>query len=166
MSESYDRAEEALRLAEGAGLKIVTVESCTGGLVAAALTDVPGSSRAFDRGFVTYSNEAKVEALGVPQALLDSHGAVSGPVARAMAEGALKVTGAGLAVAVTGIAGPDGGSEQKPVGLVFFAAVRQGGTAVVRARKFGDVGRATVRRRAVRVALEVLAEAAGKTAVA
>lgn len=166
MSDTYGRAEEAIRLARGAGLMIVTAESCTGGLVSAALTDVPGASEAMDRGFVTYSNAAKRALLGVPAAMLDKHGAVSEPVARAMAEGALAAAGAGLAVAVTGVAGPGGGSAEKPVGLVHFAAVRRGGSTLHRVMKFGEIGRAEIRRRSVIVALELLAEAAGKTEVA
>lgn len=159
-------AEEALRLARGLGLMIVTAESCTGGLVAAALTEIPGSSAAFDRGFVTYSNAAKTAMLGVPTALLDEHGAVSEPVARAMAEGALAASGADLSVAITGIAGPGGGSEAKPVGLVHFAAARTGRPTLNRERRFGDVGRSEVRRLSVIAALELLCEAAGKTAAA
>lgn len=166
MSETFQHAEEAIRLAAGAGLMIVTAESCTGGLVAAALTDVPGSSKAFDRGFVTYSNEAKSALLGVPPALIEAHGAVSEEVARAMAESVLRQTGAGLAIAVTGIAGPDGGTAAKPVGLVHFAAARRGEATLARKREFGDVGRDKVRRKSVIEALELLAEAAGKTAAA
>lgn len=165
-STAYELAEEALRLAVGAGLTIVTAESCTGGLVAGALTEVPGSSRAVDRGFVTYSNAAKTEVLGVAPELIERHGAVSEEVARAMAEGALEVSGAGLAVAVTGVAGPDGGTEAKPVGLVHFAAVRRGEPPLLRVKTFGEIGRDMVRRRSVRVALEMLAEATGKTEVA
>ncbi|RYD84764.1 MAG: CinA family protein [Verrucomicrobiaceae bacterium] len=107
-------------------LKLATAESCTGGLVANRLTDVPGSSAVFTHGFVTYANEAKRDVLGVPQELLDTHGAVSEPVARAMADGALRVSGADVAVAVTGIAGPDGGTPEKPVGTVFLAWAAKG----------------------------------------
>ncbi|MGA0531059.1 CinA family protein [Hansschlegelia sp. KR7-227] len=162
----YELAEEALRLAIGAGLTIVTAESCTGGLVAGALTEVPGSSRAVDRGFVTYSNAAKTALLGVPVSLLDAHGAVSEPVARAMAEGALAAAGAGLAVAVTGIAGPGGGTDEKPVGLVHFAAARRGRPTLHRRMLFGDPGRAEIRRLSVLTALELLCEAAGAEAAA
>lgn len=162
MSDAYALAEEALRLARGLGLMIVTAESCTGGLVAGALTEVPGSSAAVDRGFVTYSNAAKTAVLGVPEALLAEHGAVSEPVARAMAKGALTASGAGLSVAITGIAGPGGGSEGKPVGLVHFAAARAGRLTLHRERRFGDLGRAEVRRKSVLTALELLIEAAGK----
>ena len=111
---------------------IVTAESCTGGLLAAALTDVPGASQAFDRGFVTYSNAAKFDSARGPDALIEQHGAVSEEVARAMAEGALHETGAGVAIAVTGIAGPDGGTQEKPVGLVHFAAARRGAPTLTR----------------------------------
>lgn len=162
MASAYDLAEEVLRRAIGAGLTIVTAESCTGGLVAGALTEVPGSSRAVDRGFVTYSNDAKADLLGVPPELLETYGAVSEQVARAMAEGALRAARAGLAVAVTGVAGPGGGSEAKPIGLVHFAAVRRGGATILRERRFGDLGRAEIRRQSVLTALELLAEAAGE----
>lgn len=119
-----------VRMLSERGLKLATAESCTGGLVANRITDVPGSSAVFTHGFVTYANEAKRDLLGVPQALLDEHGAVSEPVARAMAEGALKVSGADVAVAVTGIAGPDGGSEDKPVGTVWLAWARRNGRTI------------------------------------
>ncbi len=110
-----------------AGQLVATAESCTGGMVAAAITDVAGSSAVFDRGFVTYSNAAKIEMLGVEKTLLQTHGAVSEAVARAMAQGALKHSAATLAVAITGIAGPTGGSETKPVGLVHFACASKRG---------------------------------------
>ncbi|PZQ10880.1 MAG: damage-inducible protein CinA [Ancylobacter novellus] len=162
----YEKAEKVLRLARGAGLTIVTAESCTGGLVAGALTEVPGSSEAVDRGFVTYSNAAKTELLGVPAEMIGRHGAVSEEVARAMAEGALAVAKAGAAVAVTGVAGPGGGSPEKPVGLVWFAAARRGGPTILREKRFGDLGRAEIRRRSVLVALEMLAEVMGEAATA
>jgi nicotinamide-nucleotide amidase len=166
MSRVHDLAEEVLRLAVAAELTIVTAESCTGGLVAAAITEIAGSSRAMDRGFVTYSNAAKTAMLGVPAALIDAHGAVSEEVARAMAEGALEASGAGLAIAVTGVAGPDA-SEAKPVGLVHFAAKRRGAPTIHRERRFGEgLTRGEVRGRSVVVALEMLAEAAGKTGAA
>src|SRR4051812_34412920 len=114
-------AKEVLDACRRAGARAATAESCTGGLVAACLTAVPGSSDVVDRGFVTYSNEAKQELLGVPAGLLSTHGAVSEPVARAMAEGALHHSRAQVAVAVTGIAGPGGGTPDKPVGLVYLA---------------------------------------------
>ncbi len=110
------------------GLRLATAESCTGGLIAAALTHVPGSSDVVDRGFVTYSNAAKTEMVGVPPGLIEAHGAVSEAVARAMAEGALARSAADVAVSVTGVAGPGGGSAAKPVGLVWFGCARRGGT--------------------------------------
>ena len=121
-----ERAAALLKRYEAAGLRIATAESCTGGLVAARLTEIPGSSTVVDRGFVTYSNAAKTEMLGVPAGLIAQHGAVSEAVARAMAEGALARSGADVAVAVTGIAGPGGATAAKPVGLVHFAVARAG----------------------------------------
>lgn len=137
------------------GVLIATAESCTGGLVAGALTAIPGSSAALDRGFVTYSNAAKSELLGVPAELIAAHGAVSGPVARAMAEGALTRSPADVTVAVTGVAGPTGGSDGKPVGLVHFAAAGPSGV-VHQERRFGDIGRDAIRLESVRVALGLL----------
>ena len=142
-----------------AGRTIVTAESCTGGLVAAALTEIAGASDVFDRGFVTYSNEAKMEAIGVNQDILETFGAVSIAVAWAMAQGALKHSQADISVAITGVAGPAGGTERKPVGTVVFAcATRDGDPDVVVAdvRHFGDLGRAEIRRQAALVALELL----------
>jgi nicotinamide-nucleotide amidase len=138
------------------GLKIATAESCTGGLVAGALTDIAGSSDVVERGFVTYSNEAKVEILGVEEATLAAHGAVSKATAEAMAIGAIRRSAADLAVALTGIAGPGGGSAEKPVGLVHFAAAARDGRHEHREQHFGDIGRDEVRRRSVLVALEML----------
>ena len=143
-----------------AGRTVAVAESCTGGLVAAALTEIAGSSAVLDRGFVTYSNEAKQEALGVARDLVDTFGAVSIAVAWAMAQGALKHSRADVAVAVTGIAGPDGGSDQKPVGTVIFArAARDDADDTVHAemKQFGaSLSRAEVRRQATLVALELL----------
>lgn len=119
-------ARSALESCRRAGVRVCTAESCTGGLVAAALTAVPGSSDVVERGFVTYSNDAKQELLGVPSDLLAAHGAVSEPVARAMAEGALRRSRAQVAVAITGIAGPGGGTPEKPVGLVYLATAAAG----------------------------------------
>lgn len=153
----------ARRVVEAAvtrGLMIATAESCTGGLVSAALTAVAGSSAVVERGFVTYSNAAKSELLGVPAALIDSQGAVSEPVARAMAEGALARSAAQVSVAVTGIAGPGGGSADKPVGLVHFAAAGPEGLIHVE-RRFGDIGREAVRLESVRVALDLLLDRIG-----
>ena len=150
-----DRAEKLLADARAKGLKIVTAESCTGGLVAGLLTEIPGSSDVVERGFVSYSNQAKQELLGVDPAILEKHGAVSAETARAMAAGALKHARADLAVAVTGIAGPGGGSAGKPVGLVHFAAAR-GDRVIHRECRFGDIGRSEVRLASVAVALEML----------
>jgi nicotinamide-nucleotide amidase len=151
-------AEALLATARAAGVRIVTAESCTGGLVAGLLTEIPGSSDVVERGFVTYSNAAKSEALGVPPELVVAHGAVSGPVARAMAEGALAASRGDLAVAITGIAGPGGGSSDKPVGLVWFSTALKGGVTQTVERRYGDLGRPAVRLEAVRTALGLLAE--------
>jgi nicotinamide-nucleotide amidase len=145
-----------------AGMKAVTAESCTGGGVAAALTDVAGSSQWFERGYVTYSNAAKVDDLGVDPAALERHGAVSVEVARQMAEGALRRSGADVAVALTGIAGPDGGSIEKPVGLVYLACGRRGGTVQV-SRELYAGDRAAVREQAVAEALRRLAGLAAQS---
>jgi nicotinamide-nucleotide amidase len=149
-------AKRVLQRARSHGLKIATAESCTGGLVAAALTDIAGSSDVVDRGFVTYSNNAKHVMLGVPAATLRRHGAVSAETAAAMAKGALKHSLADIAVAITGIAGPGGGSKQKPVGLVHFAAARRNGRRVARVKRYGDIGRSKVRQRSVAEALRLL----------
>jgi nicotinamide-nucleotide amidase len=143
------------------GLKLATAESCTGGLVAALLTEIAGSSDVVERGFVTYSNAAKHELLGVPEAMLVEHGAVSEPVARAMAEGALARSRADICVSVTGVAGPGGGSAAKPVGLVHFAGSRRGGAVVHRECRFGDIGRGAVRLASVREAIQLISCAAG-----
>jgi nicotinamide-nucleotide amidase len=148
-------AEKLLADARAGGLRIVTAESCTGGLIAGLLTEIAGSSDVVERGFVTYSNEAKHELLGVPSDLIGEHGAVSAQVARAMALGALKHAHADISVAVTGIAGPGGGTKDKPVGLVYLAAAR-GDQIIVRECRFGDVGRGEVRLRSVVVALELM----------
>jgi len=137
------------------GVMLATAESCTGGLVAAALTAIAGSSGALDRGFVTYSNEAKTGMLGVPADLIATHGAVSEQVARAMAIGAVSHSRAGLAVSITGIAGPGGGSDEKPVGLVHFAVADARGVHH-EVHRFGDIGREAVRLASVRVALSLL----------
>jgi len=153
-----DLAAQVLNAARAANLTIATVESCTGGLVMAALTAIPGSSDVAERGFVTYSNAAKHDMVGVPMALIEGHGAVSEPVARAMAEGALNRSPADLAVAVTGIAGP-GGSDRKPEGRVCFAIIRRGAPARSLTEEFGARGRGEVRAAAMRCALELLLEA-------
>ena len=151
-------AAELISLCTKRGLKIATAESCTGGLIAGVLTEVSGSSAVVDRGFVTYSNAAKTELLGVQAELLDDPkiGAVSEEVARAMAEGALKRSEAHLVVAVTGIAGPTGGGPHKPVGLVYFAAVKRGSEIHHVEQRFGDIGRSGIRLATVREALEML----------
>ncbi len=154
--EITERASRVLDACRAAGLMVATAESCTGGLVAGALTEIAGSSDVVDRGFVTYSNAAKQQMLGVPEAILAAHGAVSEETARAMARGALAASQAQLSVAVTGIAGPGGATETKPVGLVHFAAAKKGGMVLHREERFGDIGRAEVRRRSVLVALEML----------
>jgi nicotinamide-nucleotide amidase len=136
--------------------RVVTAESCTGGLVAALLTEVAGSSAVVERGFVTYSNEAKAEILGVDFNLISAHGAVSEPVARAMAEGALAHSRADVALAITGIAGPGGATPAKPVGLVHFGLVAAGRATRHIERRYGDLGRSEVRRCAVEDALGFL----------
>ncbi|CAN5184774.1 CinA family protein [soil metagenome] len=153
-------ARSVIAAATARGVMIATVESCTGGLVAAALTAVPGSSAVLDRGFVTYSNVAKTDLVGVPATLIDRHGAVSEPVARAMAEGAVARSPATLAVSVTGIAGPGGGSADKPVGLVHFGVAGLGDTAAVH-RHFANLDRDGVRLASVETALGLLAERLG-----
>jgi nicotinamide-nucleotide amidase len=156
-ADLIEDATQLLSLARAKGFKIATAESCTGGLIAALLTETAGSSDVFERGFVTYSNQAKEEMLGVPGAMIRQHGAVSENVARAMAEGAIRQSAAQLAVAVTGIAGPGGGTDEKPVGLVHIAAARAGEATRHRECRFGDVGRSQVRLATVKVALEMLA---------
>jgi len=152
-------AEAVLTACRARGLHLATAESCTGGMVAATLTDIAGSSDVVERGFVTYSNAAKTELLGVPSDLIAAHGAVSAEVARAMAAGALAHAPVDLAVAVTGVAGPGGGSAAKPVGLVWFGITRKAGFVRSESRVFpGD--RAAVRHGATRRALELLLEAA------
>ena len=153
-------AARVLRACEARGWMLATAESCTGGMVAAALTDIPGSSSVVERGFITYSDAAKAECLGVAVALIETHGAVSEPVARAMAAGALAHSRAGLAVSVTGIAGPGGGSAAKPEGLVHFACARRGGATAHARVEFGALGRDRVRAASVRHALEMLLAAA------
>lgn len=148
-------ADQVLTAARQAGVKLATAESCTGGLIAGALTEIAGSSDVVDRGFVTYSNQAKCDLLGVSIELLIEHGAVSEPVARAMAEGAVARSGAEIAVSVTGIAGPGGGTATKPVGLVHFACARKGAVTIHERRIFtGDRG--GVRMAAVKAALRLI----------
>jgi len=158
--ELFAQAQALLALCRARTLRIAAAESCTGGLVAAALTEVAGSSDVFERGFVTYTNAAKEEMLGVPSAVLASHGAVSRETAQAMAQGALAHAPADLAVAITGIAGPGGAVPGKPVGLVHFAAAARNGRLIHRERRYGDIGRAHVRRTSVVEALTMLRELA------
>lgn len=150
-------AQQIVATASARGLMLATAESCTGGLVSAAITAIPGSSAVLDRGFVTYSNEAKAEMLGVSVKILSDHGAVSQAVAVAMAEGAVAHSRANFSVSVTGVAGPGGGSVDKPVGLVHFAASGPKGV-IHRVERFGDLGRDEIRQASVRVALEMLAD--------
>jgi nicotinamide-nucleotide amidase len=154
------RAEEIVRLYSERGLKIVTAESCTGGLVAGYLTAVAGSSAVVERGFVTYSNEAKIELLSIPAELIARFGAVSAETAAAMAQGALAHSRADMAVSVTGIAGPGGGSADKPVGLVYFACAVRDKKPKLLEKRFGEIGRGRVRQKSLEVALDLLAEAA------
>jgi nicotinamide-nucleotide amidase len=149
-------ASRLLDLCRAQGLKIATAESCTGGLVAAALTEIAGSSDVVDCGFVTYSNAAKQAMLGVPAAILNRHGAVSAQTAAAMAKGALHNSQADIAVSITGVAGPGGGSKRKPVGLVYFAAANRDGKRLARSRRYGKIGRQRVRLRSGAQALELL----------
>jgi nicotinamide-nucleotide amidase len=149
-------AADIVAAAAARELKIVTAESCTGGLIAGVLTEIAGSSAVVDRGFVTYSNDAKSEILGVPTDLVARVGAVSKEVAIAMVEGALAHSNADIAVSVTGIAGPGGGSNEKPVGLVYFGGLRRGNRPVHAEHRFGDIGRSAVRLASVREALLML----------
>jgi nicotinamide-nucleotide amidase len=153
-------ADRVLAEARKRGLKIATAESCTGGMVCAALTDIAGSSDVFERGFVTYSNESKQAMLGVPADTIAAHGAVSTETARAMAEGAIRNSRTDIAVAITGVAGPGGGSAEKPVGLVCFAIARKDKATLERRQQFIDGGRAAIRLDATRMALELLLDAA------
>ena len=155
----YVKANRLLDEARAKGLRLATAESCTGGLVAAALTEIAGASDVFDRGFVTYSNAAKSEMLGVPDELIAAHGAVSAEVARAMALGAVDRSLADVAVAVTGVAGPGGGSAEKPVGLVHFACARRGGAVDHIERRFGPLTRDEIRAASVAQALDMMMRA-------
>lgn len=154
----YDEARSLLDGAKARGLLIVTAESCTGGLIAASLAAVPGASAVLERGFVTYSNEAKTELLGVPADLIAVRGAVSREVALAMAEGALKHSPAHIAVAVTGIAGPGGGSAEKPVGLVHIAVARREGPRLHEEKRFGDLGRHEIQLQTVLAAFALMSQ--------
>ena len=158
-----DKARALLNLCRARKLTIATAESCTGGLVAATLTEIPGSSDVFERGFVTYSDAAKAAMLGVPTLVVQRFGAVSRETAEAMARGALAHSPADLAISITGIAGPGGGSPGKPVGLVHFAAAARGGRLIHQECKFGDIGRAHVRQVSVLQALTMLHALAEQT---
>lgn len=159
--ELTKRTELLLQKLRVRGLKIATAESCTGGLIAGLLTEIPGSSDVVDRGFVTYSNEAKMELLGVPKATLDSVGAVSRETALAMAAGALKASHASISIAVTGVAGPGGGSAEKPVGLVHLCVQRVGHAPRHLEARYGEIGRSTIRLATIRTALDMLFEEIG-----
>ena len=154
------RAADLIASCRAAGLTIATAESCTGGLLAGLITAIAGSSDVFERGFVTYSNAAKIESLGVAPRILERYGAVSAEAAQAMAEGALAHSLAGLALSITGIAGPGGGSLEKPVGLVHFGLARRGGAVIAFEKRFGELGRDAVRSAAIAVAIALLLEAA------
>src|SRR3954469_4853451 len=159
-SDLVAQARALLDVCRSRKLTIATAESCTGGLLAATLTDIPGSSEVFDRGFVTYSNSAKQVMLGVPSAVLAKHGAVSRATAEAMAAGTLANSGVHLAVSITGIAGPGGGLPDKPVGLVHLAAASDRDQSLHQECRFGDIGRSQVRSASVMVALRMLMELA------
>jgi nicotinamide-nucleotide amidase len=151
-------AETLLQRCREAGLMLATAESCTGGLIAATLTEIAGSSDVFERGFVTYSNDAKTYAIGVPAEIVAGHGAVSEPVARAMAEGALRKSKADIAIACTGVAGPGGGTAAKPVGLVHIAVAAHGQETMHQRMTYGNIGRSAVRIATVEDALNLAAE--------
>lgn len=153
--ESPDPGQQVIRILAEKKQTIVTAESCTGGLLAAALTDIPGASAAFYGGYVTYANAAKSRMIHVQARLIRDYGAVSNQVARAMADGARNTARADFAVSITGIAGPDGGSEKKPVGLVYIAVSSELATVVIEHR-FGDLGRDGIRKASVRAALELV----------
>ncbi len=153
-------AQKLVALCEARKLMVATAESCTGGLVGAAITDIPGASVVFERGFITYSNAAKHELLGVSEELLKEYGAVSAPVARAMALGALRHARADLAVSITGVAGPGGGTAEKPIGLVHFAVAREAGGIEAVEKRFAPESREQIRAASVLQALEMLIAAA------
>lgn len=158
--EMAEAARALLDLCRMKKLTLATAESCTGGLLAATLTDIPGSSDVFDRGFVTYTNEAKQQMFGVPAATLEKYGAVSRQTAEAMVKGVLARASVVLAVSITGIAGPGGDTAEKPVGLVHFAAASRSGRLVHHEHRFGDIGRAEVRRQSVLQAIAMLRDLA------
>jgi len=153
MTELANLADRFLKACQGREILVATAESCTGGMIISLLTDLPGSSSMVDRGFVTYSNEAKMEMLGVAKATLDRFGAVSRETASEMAAGALARSRAGIALSVTGIAGPDGGSAEKPVGLVWFGLALKSRPVLAEEHRFENRGRDFIRRETVRHAL-------------
>jgi nicotinamide-nucleotide amidase len=157
--ELTERAGALIARARERSVKVACAESCTGGLVAGLLTEIPGSSAVLERGFVVYSNEAKRELLAVEAEILRAHGAVSAETARAMALGALAHSRAGIAVSITGVAGPDGGSPEKPVGLVHFGCAKFAADVKTIERRYGDLGRTAVRLAAVATALDLIEEA-------
>ena len=159
---AIDAATVLLDICSRKKLTLATAESCTGGLVAAAISEIPGSSAVLDRGFVTYSNEAKQQMLGVTPATIDVYGAVSMECAEEMAKGALAHASVDLAISITGIAGPTGAVAGKPIGLVYFCAASRSGRVIVHDRKYGDIGRAKVRHQSVLQALSMLRELAEK----
>lgn len=159
-SDIVAAAKNLLEICKRKNLLVATAESCTAGLVAGTLTEVPGTSSILDRGYITYSNEAKHDMLGVSRDILAKHGAVSRETAEAMVRGVLGRSRVHLAVSVTGIAGPDGGSEQKPVGLVFFAGASRGGKLMVSEQRYGTIGRDEVRKQSVLQAFRILHELA------
>ncbi len=154
-----ERAGKLVASYTAAGLTIATAESCTGGLVAGLITEIAGSSAVLERGFVVYSNAAKIGMLGVSPETIDAVGAVSEATAREMATGALEHSRADVSVSITGVAGPGGGSAEKPVGLVHFACARRNGPSVHVERRFGDIGRSAVRKASIEQALELLEKA-------
>jgi nicotinamide-nucleotide amidase len=156
MTATFENAQALLAETKSRGLMIATAESCTGGLIAASLAAVPGASASLERGFVTYSNEAKTEMLGVPADIIQRLGAVSRDVAIAMAEGAIAKSRADISVAVTGVAGPDGGTAEKPVGLVHMAASRRNGATIHEEKRFGDLGRHEIQLATVLAAFDLL----------
>jgi len=158
----HDAANALLEICKTKKLTLATAESCTGGLVAAAISEIAGSSQVLDRGFVTYSNTAKQQMLGVTPATIDVYGAVSHECAEEMAKGALAHASVDLAVSITGIAGPTGAVPGKPIGLVFFCAASRSGRVIAHDRKYGEIGRANVRHESVLQALAMLQELAEK----
>jgi nicotinamide-nucleotide amidase len=158
-ADLVDEAQRLLAELRTRQMMLATAESCTGGLLTGLLTEVPGASDVVERGFVTYSDKAKIACLGVPSQVLAKHGAVSAEVALAMAEGALVNSEADLAIAVTGVAGPGGGTAKKPVGLVWLAIARAGGTPLRTEWRFGDLGRSRIRLEALRVVLGFVRQA-------